>query len=112
MQVESRDREGVKIVEVRGKLMGEAAAVALRRSLRTVLDEGGRRLLVVLWAVPVIDSGAVGELLAALTSARRRGGELKLLSPSPRVEDILRITDLRRLFEIFSDEDQAVASFC
>jgi anti-sigma B factor antagonist len=61
--------------------------------------------------VSTIDSSGVGELVSAYTTATNRGGRLKLINLPSKVADILQITQLITVFEVFDDEDEAVASF-
>ena len=58
-----------------------------------------------------IDSGGIGVLIGLLVSARNRGGDLKLVAPNQYVTDVLRRTKLRTIFEIYADDDKAVAAF-
>jgi len=61
--------------------------------------------------VTYIDSSGIGELTGALTSVHRQSGELKLVNPSPRVIDLLRITRLDTMFDIRDDENSAIQAF-
>ena len=84
----------------------------LRASLRTIIDEEKpKRLVVDLSKVPYIDSSGIGELVSAYTAVRSKGGELKLLHLTKKVHDLLQITKLFTVFEVFSDEPSAVGSF-
>ena len=58
-----------------------------------------------------IDSGGIGVLIGLLVSARNRGGDLKLVAHNQYVTDVLRRTKLRTIFEIYADDDKAVAAF-
>ena len=62
-------------------------------------------------AVPMIDSSGIGVLVRSLTTAKRRGGNLKLVNPSKLALQTLKIVGLVNLFEIFNDEGEAVQSF-
>ncbi|MGB3562836.1 MAG: STAS domain-containing protein, partial [Thermoanaerobaculia bacterium] len=61
--------------------------------------------------VTTIDSSGIGELVSAYTTVTNRGGKLKLANLPPKVQDILQITQLVTVFDIFSDEEEALASF-
>jgi anti-sigma B factor antagonist len=61
--------------------------------------------------VDYIDSGGIGVLIGLLVSAQNRGGDLKLVAPNQYVTDVLRRTNLRTIFEIYADDDKAVAAF-
>lgn len=111
MQITRRDRSGVLILQPRGKLTLGVGEAAFSAAVHAALDQGSSRLLIDCRELAAIDSVGVGVLAAAGTSARRRDGALKLLNLSPKVEDILQITQLYRTFEIFDSEDQAITSF-
>jgi anti-sigma B factor antagonist len=83
----------------------------LRRQVRDLLHEGKNKLLLNVGHVDYIDSSDLGELVTALTSVRKQGGELKLLKLAKKSYDLLRITKLHTFFEIMDDEASAVKSF-
>jgi len=72
---------------------------------------GSPNIVVSLCEVDYIDSGGIGVLIGLLVSARNRGGDLKLVAPNQYVTDVLRRTKLRTIFEIYADDDKAVAAF-
>lgn len=111
MDIEIRERGGVRILELCGRLSLGGGAALVHEQVRRQFEEGCHRLLLEMLQVDFVDSTGLGILVSCLTTARQRGGDLKLLSPSPRVSDVLAITQADRLFEIFSDEERAVASF-
>ena len=84
---------------------------ALRACVAELLESGRTRIVLDLQGVPRMDSAGVGELVACYKRAQEEGGALKLLSlPSP-IEDLLQVSKLSYVFEIFSDEKQAIESF-
>lgn len=111
MKVNVRQREGVTILDLKGKITIGVGDVALRESIQQALAAGATKILVNLDDVSTIDSSGVGELVSAYTTVTNRGGKLKLLHLPPKVADILQITQLITVFEVFDDEDEAVASF-
>ena len=78
---------------------------------RTGSTAGANNILVNLGNVTTIDSSGIGELVSAYTTVTNRGGKLKLLRLPPKVEDILQITQLMTVFEVFDDEAEALDSF-
>lgn len=110
MEIRNRDNGRVRVLELRGRLDLHQTA-ALREAVYRELEAGHGRLLLDLGQVPFVDSSGLGTLVACLTSATTRRGQLKLLRPAPKVLDVLRITHTERLFMIFGDEDEAVRSF-
>mgnify|MGYP001829254732 CR=1 FL=1 len=111
MEIKAHDRGDVRVLELDGRLSLGGGAAAVHEDVRRELDEGHHQLLLAMAQVDAIDSTGLGVLVSCLTSARHRGGNLKLLQPTPRVGDILEITQADQLFEIFEDEDQAIRSF-
>ena len=111
MDFTSRERQGVLILEIIGRITLNQGAKELYSIVRRELDHGTRGFLLDLSRTTLVDSTGLGVLVTCLTSAKTRGVALKLLRPSPKVEDILKITQTDRLFEIFEDESLALASF-
>lgn len=110
-KISTRQVGDVTIVEPRGKLTIGVGDVALRDAVQQALDSGARHLLVDMSQVTTMDSSSVGELVSAFTTATNRGCRLKLLNLPPKVTDILQITQLITVFEVYDDEDEAVRSF-
>ncbi len=111
MKVDVRHREGTTILEPKGKITIGVGDIALRDAVGEALESGSRSILLDLNQVSTIDSSGVGEMVSAYTTVTNRGGKLKLLNLPPKVVDILQITQLITVFEVFDDEDEAVASF-
>jgi anti-sigma B factor antagonist len=101
----------IVIIDVWGRLtMGEGAGM-LRRLIRDMVKAGELELLVNLADVSYMDSAAIGELVGAFAAIANAGGAIKLLNPQGRVSEVLAVTKLYTVFETFSDEAAAVASF-
>ena len=111
MEIKVHSDGEVRVLELDGRLSLGGGAAAVHEDVRRELDAGHHKLLLAMLQVDAIDSTGLGVLVSCLTSARSRGGDLKLLQPSPRVGDILEITQADRLFEIFDSEDRAIQSF-
>ena len=110
MRVDQYVRSGVVIVAPRGRLTVETE-LDFVQTVRRNLDEGRIRLVLNLADVPYIDSGGLGAIAHTYTSAWRRGGELKLLNVKNRNRQLLTVTRLITVFEVFESEDEAVRSF-
>jgi len=110
MRVEQRIRNGVVIIAPKGRLTVETEADFVQ-AVRQLLDNGQIRLVLNLADVPYIDSGGLGAIAHTYTSAWRRGGELKLLNVKHRNRQLLTVTRLITVFEVFESEDEAVRSF-
>ena len=101
----------VSVVDFSGKItLGEGSSV-LRRMVKDLLAEGHAKIILNLEDVDYIDSSGIGELVSGFTAVRNRGGELKLLNLTKKVHDLLQITKLFTVFDVYSDEHTAVRSF-
>ena len=111
LKMSTRDANGIVIIDLSGQLtLGESSA-AIRDEVRDQTSQGSRKILLNLANVTYIDSAGLGELTAAYTSVKNRGGELKLLNLTKRVHDLMQITKLYTVFDVYDDEKKAIASF-
>jgi len=111
LKMSTREVKGIIVIDLAGQItLGEASA-ALRDEVRDQLGQKFNRMLLNLANVTYIDSAGLGELTAAYTSVKNRGGELKLLNLTKRVHDLMQITKLYTVFDVYDDEKVAVASF-
>lgn len=111
MKIELRDREGVAIAALEGRLQQGVGDVALRDLVNDLLADGRTKILLDLSGVPSIDSSGVGELVASLKVAEELEAELKILQVSDGVRHVLDISQILPLFETFHTEDEALAAF-
>ncbi|HKW57522.1 MAG TPA: STAS domain-containing protein [Candidatus Acidoferrum sp.] len=106
-----RESGSCTVVDLGGKItLGDGSAL-LRKTVRGLLDEQHMKILLNLADVDYIDSSGIGELVSAFTTTKSRGGDLKLLHLTKKVHDLLQLTKLFTVFEVFSDEPSAVRSF-
>lgn len=111
MDINVRRRSNVQVVQLRGPLrMGEAVD-RFRQTLDEAATSGDNKVVLDLSEMPSIDSSGIGVLVKAMASAKQRGGALKLINPSKFAVQTLRLVGVLNLFEIFQDEETAVASF-
>ena len=103
--------EGVTVLVVKGRITLGEGGVILRESVQEALKAGARKLLIDLAGVDYMDSAGLGELTSAYTSAKNHGADLKLLHLTKKVDGLLQITKLATIFDSFSDEKEALASF-
>ena len=89
----------------------DAFFASLRDAVRDLLSKGQKHILLNLGDVTYIDSSGIGELVSAFTTVKNQGGELKLLNLTRKVHDLLQITKLFTVFDIYTDETTAVNSF-
>ncbi len=111
MEIEVRSEGPIKVVKLRGKLTLGEPVDKLRETLDNLQDHGDVQFVIDLAEVPMIDSSGIGFLVRSLTSVKQRGGSLKLLNPSKMTRQTLKMIGLISLFDIFEDQEQALASF-
>jgi anti-sigma B factor antagonist len=101
----------VTIVDLSGRIaLGEGSAL-LRKTIRDLLEDGQTRIVLNLGDVNYIDSSGIGELVSGFTAVRNRNGELKLLNLTKKVNDLLQLTKLFTVFDVYTDEGTAVRSY-
>ena len=111
MEIEERTSGDVKILDLKGRVtLGEGDEL-LRDKVNSLLQQGFRKIILNLGAVPYIDSAGLGEIVRTYTTASRQGGSLKLLNLTKRIQDLLSITKLLTVFDTFDSENDAVRSF-
>jgi len=111
MKATTTNVEGVQIIKLQGKITIGAGDVQLRDVIMSSLDQGQNKILLDMGEVTTLDSSGIGELVGAFTTVTNRGGKLKLLHLPTKVSDLLQVTQLITVFEVYEDEKQAVASF-
>lgn len=102
---------GVQAIKLRGDLKIGPPVDAVRQTIEEILGGGDSCLVIDLEEVPMIDSSGIGVLVRSLTSAKARGGDLRLVNPSRLAIQTLKIVGLLKLFQVFHDEQEALASF-
>ena len=110
MVLNARRLDDVVILDLSGRItMGEGTLI-VRERIKKLLDAGDRKFLLNLSDVDYIDSSGLGELVTSFTTVRNQGGQLKLLNLTRRVQDLLQITKLLTVFEVFDSESEALKS--
>src|SRR5260221_9499771 len=106
-----REAAGVTVVDIGGRItLGDGSAL-LRKTIRALLADQRTMVLLNLADVDYIDSSGIGELVSGLTAVKNQSGDLKLLHLTKKVKDLLQITKLYTVFDVFTDEGTAVRSF-
>ncbi|MFV2071077.1 MAG: STAS domain-containing protein [Thermoanaerobaculales bacterium] len=111
MKSKIRDLGEVRIIELGGKITIGSGDVKFRELISDALEEGKKKILLDLGKVTAIDSSGIGEMVACYTTVTKRDGQLKLLHLSPKINDILQVTQLITVFDVFENEQEAVGSF-
>jgi len=111
LQITTREFDRVIVVDAVGKLTLSDSRTQLRDLIHVLSNTGHKKFLVNLAGVDYIDSDGMGELVRCYSVVRQRGGEMKLVQVNKRVADLLQITRLNTLFEIYSEEQVALRAF-
>jgi len=111
LNIQERQLGGVTVVDLAGKIFIGETNRQLHDALKRLVSEGKRQILLNLAKVTNIDSSGLGEVVAGFTTLRNAGGELKLVNLPAHVWDLMTVTKLYTVFDIFEDEATAVGSF-
>jgi anti-sigma B factor antagonist len=110
LKIDTRATDGVTVVVCHGRIIFGDEAAALREKLKQVLSTT-RQVVLNLADVSYIDSGGLGTLVGVYSSARASGADIKLSGLGQRLRDVLQVTKLVTVFEVYDNEQQAVAAF-
>jgi anti-sigma B factor antagonist len=111
LKITERRNEAITILDIEGNItLGETSA-ELRKTLRLLVDKEEKKVLLNMENVSYIDSSGLGELVSAYTTFEKNEGELKLFHLSPRVHQLMTMTKLLTVFDVFDSETEAVSSF-
>lgn len=101
----------VCVLRLEGKFIVGGESIYLKDKVKDVLNMGMKSILVDMTKVPYVDSTGIGFLVSSHTAVSTAEGFFKLLNPSLRVREVLKITRLEKIFEIFDNEEEALSSF-
>ena len=111
LDIKERQAGDVTVLDMNGTIrMGEGSGV-LRSSIRQLVSDGKKKILLNLGGVRYIDSSGIGELIANYTTVSKDGGQMKLLNLTDKVQDLLVITKLLTVFDVYENEPDALSSF-
>ena len=111
MKATSRTVDGVEIISLQGKITIGAGDTQLREVISNAVSSGKTNVLLDLSGVTTIDSSGIGELVGSYTTVTNRGGKLKLLHLPAKLNELLHVTQLITVFEVYDNEQEAVRSF-
>jgi anti-sigma B factor antagonist len=111
LEIAQREREGVVVLDLKGRITVGPEATTLRETVAALNAAGTRNLVLDLNGVDYIDSTGLGALVMIATSLRKGGGNVKLLNLNRRQIELLVMTKLATVFDLFTDEQDAVNSF-
>jgi len=114
LNISERQVGDVTVLDMDGKITIGEGSVALRTAIRRLLEENKKKILLNLAKVGYIDSSGIGELVSsytAINNVANGGGQLKLLNLTQKLQDLLTITKLLTVFDVYESEEEALASF-
>ena len=111
LNISERQAGDITILDMDGKVTIGEGSVALRTTIRRLLGEDKKKILLNLAGVGYVDSSGIGELVSSFTAINKEGGQLKLLKLTQKIQDLLAITKLLTVFDVFDDEGEALSSF-
>lgn len=101
----------ITVVELKGKITIGVGDLQMREAIHAVLNEGAKSLIVDMSGVGTIDSSGVGELVGCFTTATHKGAKMKLMNLPAKISDVLTVTQLITVFDVYPNEAEAIASF-
>ena len=110
LKLATRTKDGILVVDCSGRIVFGEESSLLRDTVKNAVSENNR-IVLNLGDVNYIDSGGLGILVELSTSAQKAGGTIKLTSLTKRVSDLLQITKLLTVFDVYNSEAEAVESF-
>ena len=111
LNINERQAGDVTVLDLSGKITIGEGSVALRTAIRRLLEEGKKRILLNLSGVSYVDSSGIGELVSSYTAINKEGGQLKLLNLTQKIQDLLTITKLLTVFDVYENEPEALNSY-
>src|SRR5215210_1568826 len=111
LDIKERQAGDITILDMDGKVTIGEGSVALRTTIRRLLEEGKKKILLNLGGVGYIDSSGIGELVSSFTTINKEGGQLKLLKLTQKLRDLLAITKLLTVFDTYDNEEEALNGY-
>lgn len=111
LSIITREIDGVDVLDLNGDIALGQSSADLNGVLRDLVQDGKRRIVLNLANVRRIDSSGLGTLVAGFTNVERNGGQLKLTNIPERVNELITMTKLHTVFDIFDNKDDAIRSF-
>ncbi len=111
LNISERQAGDVTILDMNGKVTIGEGSIALRSAIRRLLGEGKKKILLNLSGVGYVDSSGIGELVSSFTAVNKEGGSLRLLNLTQKIQDLLAITKLLTVFDVYETESEALGSY-
>lgn len=111
LKMNTRELGGVSVVDLEGRIVLGEESNAMREQVKSLLAANKKKIVLNMANVTYIDSAGLGTLVASFHSARSQGATLKLANLGDKFREVLQVTKLLTVFEVFNNEATAVASF-
>ncbi|SRR5258708_2254231 len=111
LEIQRREKEDIAILDMKGRLIVGEPATRLRETINQEVSKGQTKIILNLEDVDYIDSTGLGGMVICYTTLQKAGGTLKLLKLNRRNIELLLLTKLSTIFELFADEHDAINSF-
>jgi anti-sigma B factor antagonist len=111
LRMTDRELDGVAVVEIEGRIVLGEESNAFREHVKQLLAAGRKKIVLNLANVTYIDSAGLGTLVATFHSARSQGATLKLANLGSKFREVLQVTKLMTVFDVYDGEAAAVQSF-
>jgi anti-sigma B factor antagonist len=111
VKLDIRQVGAVTVLDASGRITLGEGSTAFRDTIRDLVAKGNTKILLNLGEVSYIDSSGIGELVSGFTTVSNAGGSMKLLNLTKRVKDLLQITKLYTIFDVYDNESHAVSAF-
>jgi anti-sigma B factor antagonist len=111
LYINERRSGDVTVLDLKGRVRIGGGTIALHKAIRVLVDEGKTQILLNLANVSYIDSSGLGELISSHVTLNNKGGEIKLVHLTERLRELMTITKLLTVFDVYDDEPEALASF-
>ena len=111
LDIKERQAGDVTILDLSGSVRIGEGSIALRNAIRGLVEGGKNKILLNLGGVNYMDSSGIGELVSSYTAINKEGGQLKLLSLTQKLRDLLTITKLLTVFDAYDTEAEALSNF-
>ena len=112
MQLEQRIADNIAIITVKGDItLNKGGDVLLKDKVQSLIQQGHKNIVIDLGGVAYVDSAGLGQLVHAYATTKNKGGALKLVNVTKKLQDLLSITKLLTVFETFDSEDEALRSY-
>jgi len=109
--INERESGGVTVLDLGGNVIMGGGSERLGSELRRLAAEGKRRVIVNFEGVKYLDSSGVGELVSGSQALGKAGGSVRFLKLPPKVREVMTLASMLSLFEVYEDEDEALADF-